>query len=112
MFLLENLKEQYGTFGHETTVIIQLYSDTMLLSKNIRRNHAEQDLELFFHEKKVHGHVMCHGVKVMVSGTKLEFKIHMGTAEDFNSYTINICNRKYCNNMTFEVRSSGKNLLI
>ncbi|CAC5393288.1 IGDCC4 [Mytilus coruscus] len=88
VYLLENMNVQYGTFGQETTVSIQIYSNTKLLLKKIRRNHAENDLESSIQEETVKGHIMFHGVKVMVSGTKLEFKIHMETAEDFNNYTI------------------------
>lgn len=103
---------QYGTFGHEATICLQIYNDSELFSNTIRRINADNDLETSIQEESVKGHIMFHGVNVMVAGTKITFKIHMKTAEDFTNYTINICNKKNCNNMTLEVRSSGKILLI
>ncbi|XP_071148145.1 uncharacterized protein [Mytilus edulis] len=105
VFLLENRYIQYGAYGSEVKLWVEIYSDTKVLSKHIRRYETNQNIEAHAQEKNVTGHVLSHRVRVTVLGIRLTFKVYMERKEDFNNYTIIVCNIGGCTNMTIEVRS-------
>lgn len=109
VFLLENTQYiQYGAYGSEVKLWVEIYSVTKVLSKHIKRYEAKQNIEAYAQEKNVTGHVLFHRMRVTVLGKRLTFKVFMEREEDFNNYTIIVCNIGGCTNMTIEVRSSSK----
>lgn len=108
VFLLENRFIQYGAYGSEVKLWVEIYSDAKVLSKHIKRCDTKQNIEAHAQEKIVTGHVLSHRVRVTVLGTRLTFKVYMGRKEDFNNYTIIVCNTEGCTSMTIEVRLSSK----
>ncbi|XP_071148147.1 titin-like [Mytilus edulis] len=109
VFLLENRYIQYGAYGSEVKLWVEIYSDTKVLSKHIRRYETNQNIEAHAQEKIVTGHVLSHRVRVTVLGTRLTFKVYMERKDDFNNYTIIVCNTEGCTSITIEVRSSNNN---
>lgn len=107
-FLLENLKVQYGSYGNLVEVWIQIYSNVELLSSTIRKSDGQKNITSYIDVTRVIGHVVFHGVKVMVLGSKLLFNIRIHNMDDFNNYTVKVCNIKWCINMTLELRAISK----
>ncbi|CAG2195685.1 unnamed protein product [Mytilus edulis] len=106
VFLLENTQYiQYGAYGSEVKLWVEIYSVTKVLSKHIKRYEAKQNIEAYAQEKNVTGHVLFHRMRVTVLGKRLTFKVFMEREEDFNNYTIIVCNIGGCTNMTIEKTS-------
>lgn len=99
---------QYYAYGNLAEVWIQIYSTVQLLSSTIRKSDGQNNITSYIDVTRVIGHVVFHGVKVMVLGSKLLFNIHINNNDDFNNYTVKVCNIKWCINMTLELRAISK----
>lgn len=102
------MQVQYGAYVNEAGLLVKIYSDTELFSGTIRRSGGQNNVTSYTEETRVIGHVVFHGVKVMVLGSKLRFDIYINNDDDFTNYTVKVCNKKGCINMTLELRANSK----
>ncbi|CAC5393277.1 unnamed protein product [Mytilus coruscus] len=108
-FVLGNMKVQYGAYGNVARVWVQIYSNAELTSSTIRRSDGQNNITSYTEETRAIVYVVFHGVKVMVLGSRLMFDIHIKNDDDFTNYTVKVCNKKGCNNITLELRATKSN---